>query len=338
MEKLLSTLLLTFGVISITFCQPVQKSELNKLVGFADKNGVQKAPDYYKDNSRFDSGPAVAVSGSASHNVRLKPPLLIDTIVFRTFPEPLPAFWVSPNNVKIDCVWVDSYDYYSVWNTQKLNPYDFDGLNLQDTIRLALADSAGKERSPLDDTYVTSDFGLRRAQWHYGTDIRVKVGTPVYAPFDGIVRINQYERHGYGRYMVIRHKNGLETLYGHLSKTFFNVGDEVKEGDVIGYGGNTGRSTGPHLHFELRYEGNAINPNDVYNFSTNTLRDSVLLITPGTFAYLKEARAIRRVIVRRGDTLSGIAVRNGTTITRICRLNGISRKSIIRPGQKLRIN
>ena len=338
MEKLLSTLVLTVGVISITFGQTVQKTELNTLVGFADKAAGETAPDYYKDESPFDNGPAGSASVSGKHKTRLTPPLIRDSIVFRTIPEPLPAFWVTQNNVKIDCVWVDSYDYYSVWNTQKLNPYGFDGLDLQDTIRLVLADSAGKERSPLDNTYITSDFGLRRAQWHYGTDIRVKVGTPVYAPFDGIVRINQYERHGYGRYMVIRHKNGLETLYGHLSKTFFNVGDEVKEGDVIGDGGNTGRSTGPHLHFELRYEGNAINPNDVYDFSTNTLRDSVLLITPETFAYLKEARAIRRVVVRRGDTLSGIAVRNGTTVTKICRLNGISRRSIIRPGQKLRIN
>ncbi len=340
MEKYLLTLLLSLGVILFTRAQSIPENNLKNIAGYNEIKSNAEAFNYTGEDISQHSDLHNTGSGKSQSTHMLVPPVFRDTIVFRSKLENLPAFYVTPNNIKLDCVYVDSYEYYNVWNTQKLNPYGFDGLDLKDTIRLPLLDKEKNEtdRSPLDDTYITSDFGLRRAEWHYGTDIRVKVGTPIYAPFDGVVRINQYERHGYGRYMVIRHKNGLETLYGHMSKTLYKVGDEVKAGDVIGYGGSTGHSTGPHLHFEIRYEGNAINPHDVYDFDTNTLKDSVLTITPETFAYLKEARAIRRVTIRRGDTLSGLAVRYGVTVTKLCRLNGISRKTILRIGQKIRIN
>jgi murein DD-endopeptidase MepM/ murein hydrolase activator NlpD len=270
----------------------------------------------------------------------LIPPELPKPPVFRSVIATLPEFFWTSDSIRMDCVWINNFEYYEIWNTNKINPYNFDGLAIKDTLDLPLfsSDNIVNTSSLLDSTVITSDFGLRKAQWHYGTDLRVKVGQPVYAPFDGIVRISQFEKHGYGRFLVIRHQNGLETLYGHLSKTFVAPGDNVKTGDVIAAGGNSGRSTAPHLHFEVRYKGNAIDPNELYDFSANSLKSPTLTVSPQTFAYLSEARAIRLITIRRGDTLSGLSVRYGVPVGRLCYLNGISRKSILRSGHKLRIN
>ena len=115
----------------------------------------------------------------------------------------------------------------------------------------------------------------------------------------------------------------------------------LKAGEVLGLGGNTGRSTGPHLHYEIRYLGNAINPAHMVDFAQNKMHeDSYLITRNATFYYnnhLKELRSAKYYTVRRGDTLGRIAQRNGTSINRICRLNKISRKKTIRPGQRLRV-
>ncbi|HBK95324.1 MAG TPA: hypothetical protein DDZ69_09955, partial [Porphyromonadaceae bacterium] len=103
---------------------------------------------------------------------------------------------------------------------------------------------------------MTSNFGRRGSRrYHYGIDLKLQVGDTIYAAFDGKVRVQQYERRGYGYYAVIRHVNGLETVYGHLSKFLVKENDFVKSGQPIALGGNTGRSTGPHLHFETRFLG-----------------------------------------------------------------------------------
>ncbi|MBF0976287.1 MAG: M23 family metallopeptidase, partial [Bacteroidetes bacterium] len=99
----------------------------------------------------------------------------------------------------------------------------------------------------------------RRRRYHYGTDIGLKVGDSIVSVFDGTVRIVSYDAHGYGNYIVVRHNNGLESLYAHLSQTIAVENQKVKAGELIGLGGNTGRSTGPHLHFEFRFLGNPFN-------------------------------------------------------------------------------
>lgn len=239
----------------------------------------------------------------------------------------------------IDSVWVTLREYYSVWSTTKVNPYKIDGEKFADTLALSLTfDNPSLDWSlPIPNTEVTSPFGLRRWRWHYGDDLRLKIGDSVRVAFDGIVRLARYDRYGYGHYILVRHYNGLETLYGHLSKRLLKPGDVVKAGDVIGLGGNTGRSSGPHLHFELRYEGNAFNPNEVFDFANDTIRTTTMIVTPETFSYLTEARKIRYHRVRSGDTLSHISYRYGVSINKICRLNGIRRSSILRVGQRLRI-
>ena len=122
--------------------------------------------------------------------------------------------------------------------------------------------------------YVTSPYGYRRRfrRMHKGIDLKVQIGDTIRAAFDGKVRLtrNQGRRKGYGLYVIVRHSNGLETVYGHLSKFLVSPDQYVKAGDPIALGGNTGRSTGPHLHFETRYMGYAINPDAIFDFENKT--------------------------------------------------------------------
>ena len=173
-------------------------------------------------------------------------------------------------------------------------------------------------------------FRPRRGRAHLGIDIKVKVGDTIRAAFDGKVRISRYERRGYGHYLVIRHPNGLETVYGHLSKKLVNENDIVHAGDPIGLGGNTGRSTGSHLHFETRILGNAINPAFMFDFPNQK-------VVTDYYVYQKNTREVYYK-VKSGDTLSRIAVKNETSVANICKLNGISRNAVIKVGQTLRVN
>lgn len=250
-----------------------------------------------------------------------------------------PKFQVD-ESLTIDCVWVNHHDYFSNWTSQKINPYELDGANYKDTLLVHINDSlAGINWTlPVTNTRITSPFGFRRYRWHYGTDLKVYYGDPIVAAFDGIVRIVDYERYGYGKYVVLRHLNGLETLYGHMSKTTVQVGDQVTAGDEIGLGGSTGRSTGTHLHFEIRYQGNAIDPSSIYDFTEGCLVEDVYAITPASFQYLADARKTRYHKIRSGDTLGHISVRYGVSVSRLCRLNGISRNTTLRIGRTLRIN
>ena len=132
--------------------------------------------------------------------------------------DPLPPYISIDGIYKIDCVYIKGFDYYQMWETNKLNPYGFNGEYYEDSMEIQLYDEEGLGfwHSPLDQTIVTSDVGLRRAVWHYGVDIRVKTGAPVYAVFDGVVRRSGYDRRGFGRFILIRQKNLLETQYCNL--------------------------------------------------------------------------------------------------------------------------
>jgi murein DD-endopeptidase MepM/ murein hydrolase activator NlpD len=190
---------------------------------------------------------------------------------------------------------------------------------------------------PLDETKITSEFGFRRYRWHHGTDLKLNVGDPIYSTFDGIVRIRSYDRTGYGYYVVVRHKNGLETLYGHMSKILVEVGQEVKAGDLLGLGGNTGRSTGPHLHYEIRYQGLSINPTEVFDFASGNIKGEVYMVTSSSFDHVVKTQQAVYHRVRSGDTLSGIARRYGVRVATLTRLNNISTNSVLRVGQRLRV-
>ncbi len=220
---------------------------------------------------------------------------------------------------------------YGIWDNRKINPYEISLVNMKDTIAIDVSKYAAPSVK-----HVTSNFGFRKWKFHYGIDLKVHRGDTVKCAFDGVVRITRYDRRGYGYFMVVRHSNGLETLYGHLARFIAGEGDTLKAGDPIGLGGNTGRSTGYHLHFEVRYLGNPINPNDIIDFNTHTVKNKVLLLTAQTFEYRKEVDKIRYWTIRSGDTLSWISIKTGVPISKLCALNGLTRKSILRVGRRIR--
>lgn len=223
-------------------------------------------------------------------------------------------------------------DLYEIWLNKEVNPYKIAIKDLDDFF----LDLTGYVH-PVEEGPVTSHYGPRRGRFHHGIDLRVKVGQSIYAAFDGKVRVTGFDRYGYGYYVVIRHNNGLETLYGHLSSIKVEANDDVSAGEEIGLGGNTGRSTGPHLHFEFRYLGNAINPAKLVNFEEKTLlADSYMICKKTTFTELISFQQAKYHIVKSGDTLSSIARRYGTTVSRLCQLNNLKSTSVLRVKQRIR--
>ncbi|MDN5204907.1 M23 family metallopeptidase [Fulvivirgaceae bacterium BMA10] len=252
--------------------------------------------------------------------------------------KPLSLYNVS-EELAVGGDWIESHDYYMIWDSKKVNPYKFDGAKLKDTIDITLEDHiAGYQwMVPITETKINSAFGFRRYRWHYGIDLKLNRGDTVRATADGVVRMAQYDRWGYGHYVVLRHKNGLETLYGHFTRRLVRVGQEVKAGTPIGLGGSTGRSTGNHLHFEVRYKGHAVNPIEIFDFEKDSLLRTTYELTPKSFEYIKEASKRIYHRIRRGDTLSRISRRYGVSINTLCRLNGIRRSTILRIGRRLRV-
>lgn len=226
---------------------------------------------------------------------------------------------------------------------------------------------------PTPSRVVTSNYGYR-ARWgrqHKGLDIKVYIGDTIRAAFSGKVRIVKYNGGGYGKYVVIRHPNGLETLYGHLSKQLVEENEVVKAGTPIGLGGNTGRSTGSHLHFETRLGGVALNPallfdfrnqdvtGDYYVYNSKTYKEESAEASNqrgkvGNGGYTPEmVRGTKSPVqesietasdgmeklyhkVAAGETITSIAKRRGVSVEQICRLNHLSRSSKVKPGMILR--
>ena len=189
---------------------------------------------------------------------------------------------------------------------------------------------------------VTSKYGPRRRRMHKGIDLKVLKGDTIRSAFDGKVRIKAYERRGYGYYVVIRHPNGLETIYGHLSKILVSENQIVRAGETIGLGGNTGRSTGSHLHFETRFLGQAINPAEIIDFENGVPHQdqyvfrNIKIRGRKSNIYTSSTNQMVYHRVKSGDTLGKIARLYGTTVTELCRLNGLKSSSVLRVGQSIR--
>ncbi len=226
--------------------------------------------------------------------------------------------------------------YNNIWTSSKLNPYKIPIDSLPDSVKVDLSTFCVPVMG-----HITSHFGPRRYRYHYGTDIKLNTGDTVVSSFAGKIRIIDYDRRGYGHYVVIRHDNGLETVYAHLSEIMVTLDQVVEAGEPIALGGSTGRSTGPHLHYEIRFLGNAMNPAKIIDFACGSPFDNEYLITKKhSFYYQKEVKAMaaaKYYKIRSGDNLSRIAARNGTSVKTLCRLNGISSKKILRIGQTIRV-
>jgi len=211
--------------------------------------------------------------------------------------------------------------------------------------------------------HMTSNFGRRGSRrYHYGIDIKAQTGDTIYAAFDGKIRVKQYERRGYGYYLVIRHVNGLETVYGHLSKFLVNENEFIRSGQPVGLAGNTGRSFGSHLHFETRFLGKPINPNFIIDFQNKVPHRDEYLVTTSSYkqtsrssssvsvsssTIYKEATAnankyvsgeVKYHRIKQGDTLGAIARKYGVSVSELCEINSISTRTVLRIGKTLRIS
>ena len=230
-------------------------------------------------------------------------------------------------------------ELYGYWDTVRVNPYT----NRQ----IAFPDSFYVDCStfvmPIDiNIKVTSAFGVRSRRMHNGIDLKLQIGDTVRSAFGGKVRIKGYERRGYGYYLVLRHQNGLETVYGHLSKFLVEDNEIVTAGQAIGLGGNTGRSTGSHLHFETRFLGQALNPSHIIDFNNGGIpHNEQYVLYKGNFGkntniYTSADEKIVYHRVKSGETLGKIAQMYRTSVSELCKLNGLTTKSVLRVGQSLR--
>lgn len=236
--------------------------------------------------------------------------------------------------------------YTEGWNSKRVNPFNEAQVPSTDVISLRGFSMPTKTRT------VTSPYGYRKkfGRMHKGLDIHIRSNDTIYAAFDGKVRLTNYEAKGYGNYIILRHPNKLETVYGHLNKFLVKPDQVVKAGQPIALGGSTGRSTGPHLHFETRYMGYAINPSAIVDYPNGRLHADSYTFNKKTYtkahngskttatAKTYTAQAERSsYTVKRGDTLASIARKNGISVKTLCKLNGIKETSPIRPDQVLKV-
>jgi len=239
--------------------------------------------------------------------------------------------------------WMPGYGIYSNFDILRIH-YVHDRTIHPDTIAL------GSYIHPVKNKPI-SYYGVkrRRGRIHWGIDIPSHEGTPIVAAFDGIVRVSTYNNGGYGNMVIIRHKNRLETYYAHLYRRLVNPGEMVHAGDTIGLVGSTGRSKGPHLHFETRYLGQHFNPARIidfvnYKLACDTLYVGGKVIKTNTDVVLKsdqdgqpiDSSSPVYITVRKGDTLGALAKKYRTTVDRIKKLNNM-KSDFLREGQRLRI-
>lgn len=247
--------------------------------------------------------------------------------------------WNDAKFVIRDSIPCDSM-YHGLWDTTRVNPYRIAIDSLPDSF---LVDCRGFY--PPNINVVTSECGERWGRFHAGTDMRLTIGDTIRAAFDGKVRVTRstMRKKGYGYFVMIRHNNGLETLYGHLSKVLVKTNQVVKSGEAIGLGGNTGRSTGPHLHFEFRYLGNPINPRKILDITDTTMTvkaDTYLVERKASFKEFNDYlhSPIKYYKIKPGDNLGRIAKKYHTTVSRLCKLNKIKSTTILRVGRKIRVS
>lgn len=237
--------------------------------------------------------------------------------------------------------------YTEGWNSKRVNPFTANQVPDRQVIdvRGYYMPCPGK---------INSNYGYRAkfGRMHKGVDLHIRMNDTIRAAFDGKVRLTNYEAKGYGNYVILRHPNGLETVYGHLNRFLVKPNQVVRAGDPIALGGNTGRSTGPHLHFETRFMGYAINPNAIFDFKNQTTHTDTYAFSKSTYTQPRNYAPGRNVsktnpykageqaatyTVRKGDTLSSIAKSHGMSATSLRKLNNLGTSDHIKAGQVLKL-
>ncbi|MBO5029458.1 MAG: peptidoglycan DD-metalloendopeptidase family protein [Muribaculaceae bacterium] len=241
--------------------------------------------------------------------------------------------------------------YTEGWNSRSVNPFKESQVPDREVLNVRGYHTPHPGR-------VSSPYGYRArfGRMHKGVDISLKLNDTIYAAYDGKVRLTNYEPKGYGNYIILRHPNKLETVYGHLNKILVKPNQVVKAGQPIGLGGSTGRSTGPHLHFETRFMGYAINPAAIINFSNGTVHTDTYTFSKQTYQQPRNftpndnkkkveqpqnryqaAAATETYTVKRGDSVGSIARAYGISTTTLRRLNNMSSTERITIGQVLKV-
>lgn len=245
--------------------------------------------------------------------------------------------------------------YKSYWETDRTITCTSNEVeNMNDTLWLCTVDEDHNKFSIPFDGRITSRFGWRHGRNHNGIDIDLETGDTVKSAFDGKVRYAQMHDGGFGNLIIIRHYNGLETYYAHNSKILVAPNQEVKAGEPISLGGNTGRSTGSHLHFEVRFYDNPINPEHLFNFEEKYVDDNLLvhsgIFRPGSSKHHSSAgsntggnssykidKSSRTHKVRSGDSLYGISLKYGVSLGQIYKMNGLNESSVLQIGQIIKV-
>ncbi len=222
--------------------------------------------------------------------------------------------------------------YYYNWNTQNIHAYSKQLSSSDTSILLVLTNF----NIPVNGK-ITSNFGYRNSRHHNGIDIDLRTGTPVVSAFEGMVRIAE-RNSSFGNIVIVRHYNGLETFYAHLSKIKVKTGQLIKAGQLLGLGGNTGRSHGSHLHFETRFKGIPINPKSFISFDKNKLQADSVILRRTSSSYMVYAKGSEFHTVKKGESVYTITRKYGMDTRRLYELNGISTRTLLKIGQKLRIS
>lgn len=259
--------------------------------------------------------------------------------------------------------------YLKTWDEKRPSVYKSAKYLGNGSVKLLLFPDSGAYSMPCDNNLVTSRYGWRRGRMHRGTDVDLETGDELRSVMDGVVRFAGWYS-GYGYCVLIRHINGLETLYAHMSKLSVKSGQFVSHGEKIGLGGTTGHSTGSHLHFEVHFMGKAMNPEIIFNFKTGKAKTNYLIISSDgkakafepltdslpvqeividtqdssseqvvkkSIAKKPSAQTIKYHFVKKGETLYRISKRYGISVSTLCRLNRIRSTSTLRIGQRLRV-
>ena len=256
----------------------------------------------------------------------------IITIINQKVKELYGSYW------PVDTMAHPAQNFYHIWNTKMAHPYR-DNICKGDTevvLNLTHDYMECGYTHPFKGV-VTSKFGYRSGKMHNGIDIDLVVGDTVLSAFRGQVRVARWQG-GYGRCVVVRHHNGLETLYGHLYKIFVKDGEYIDPGQPIGRGGNSGHSSGSHLHFETRFKGKPVNPENFIDFKTFTLKNDTLVLKRNKYGYNAFPPGVRYYKVKNGDFLYKIAHEQGVGIKTLCKWNGIKRNNFLVVGEKLRVS
>jgi len=241
--------------------------------------------------------------------------------------------------------------YQKEWNNEHIRLKALDiPFSSENDMKIVLVENNNPFVFPCHETKIISPYGIRGGRMHTGIDLKQKLNDSIFSCFDGVVRMAK-SYSGYGNTVVIRHYNGLETIYSHLNKIKVEVGEIVKAGQLIGLAGRTGRTTTEHLHFEVRFLYQHFNPGKMIDFETETLLNNILTLdkkdlnisdppkeeftedeTPDT-----PSESPSYHIIKQGDTLYALSRKYHISVEKLCQLNHISENSILSLGQKIKL-